>query len=100
MNNKIKLPLAPDAHRFLSFSTTRWHAFLIVVANVAAAIHLLILRVPSALEWTQDHWPDLLPLLQHLFPSVSQAGWVTVVLVISTLLRVTDFGKPTVVPPP
>ncbi|WP_321878489.1 hypothetical protein [Paraburkholderia bannensis] len=93
--NNLKLQLVAEWRGFLKWSSVRWQLF--VAALVLAAAHLpdLLQHLPDLLTWVQENWPDLLPILQHFFPSATQADWLAVANIVGILLRVTKRKAPT-----
>ncbi|POR52741.1 hypothetical protein B0G62_10438 [Paraburkholderia eburnea] len=92
--NSLKLELVEDWHEFWKWSEVRWQAFLAVVVMAVGHLQDLLNHLPDLLMWVQANWPDLLPILQHFFPSATQADWITAANVITILLRVTQRKAP------
>lgn len=87
--DKLKLELVEDWRGFLKWSSVRWQLFLAGLVVVAGHLMDLLQRLPDLLMWVQANWPDLLPILQHFFPTATQADWLAVANIVGILLRVT-----------
>jgi hypothetical protein len=88
--NKLKLELVADWREFWKWSSVRWQIFLAAVIAGAGHLPALLQHLPEALMWVQINWPDLLPILQHFFPSATQSDWIAVANLISIGLRMTQ----------
>ena len=91
MNYKVRL--VDDARHFYKWSSTRWQAFLATLLLLAAYLSSLLQRAPEVLQWANNNWPSLQPLLAHYFPSVTQATWIVVAQVLAIVLRTTSIEK-------
>lgn len=88
----LKLELVEDWREFLKWSSVRWQLFVALLAVGLGHLPGLLQRLPDLLAWIQSNWADLLPILQHLFPSATQADWIAAANVVAILLRVTKQG--------
>ncbi|WP_321814570.1 MULTISPECIES: hypothetical protein [unclassified Paraburkholderia] len=87
--NSLKLELVEDWREFWKWSSMRWQAFVAVLALLIGHLVGLLQHLPDLLVWVQANWPDLLPILQHFFPSATQADWIAIANIVAMLLRVT-----------
>lgn len=87
--DKLKLELVEDWRSFWKWSSVRWQFLVGVVALAISHLPDLLRHLPDLLMLVQSNWPDLLPILQHFFPTATQADWLAVANIVGILLRVT-----------
>lgn len=92
--NSLKLELVEDWREFYKWSSVRWQAFLAVLVMIVGHIPDLLNHLPGLLQWVQDNWANLLPVLHHFFPSATQSDWLFVAQVVGILLRMTQRKQP------
>ncbi|MFP3799432.1 hypothetical protein [Paraburkholderia sp. SIMBA_027] len=92
--DKLKLELVAEWRGFLKWSSVRWQIFVAALVMVIGHLPDLLQHLPDLLMWVQTNWPDLLPILQHFFPSATQADWIAVSNIVAMLLRVTKRKAP------
>lgn len=81
--SRVRISLVNDWRRFYTWSSVR----------VSAAFALLTVGGAHLLPLLVEHWPQLLPVLVHWFPTTDQSVWPALGAVLMILARVTSIRK-------
>ncbi|MGI4982010.1 MAG: hypothetical protein ACRYGL_01510 [Janthinobacterium lividum] len=79
----IKISLVNDWRRFYTWSSVRF----------STAFAMLTVGLAHLLPTIAAHWPQLLPVLVHWFPSADQSLWPALGALVMILARVTSIQK-------